>query len=128
MNGKGAPAALYLRPREQARQVARFAPRLVHEEMFERRQSLNGAKPGAADGGGGAAGNAEQARQPVGCEADHQIVQPAPALITREQRRVAKVEPQRSEEQTSELQSLMRISYAVFCLKKQKTKKDYSVT
>src|SRR3546814_1404993 len=27
----------------------------------------------------------------------------------------------RSEEQTSELQSLMRISYAVFCLKKKKT-------
>src|SRR3546814_9450665 len=31
--------------------------------------------------------------------------------------------PSRSEEHTSELQSLMRISYAVFCLKK-KTKKD----
>src|SRR3546814_3794750 len=31
----------------------------------------------------------------------------------------------RSEEHTSELQSLMRISYAVFCLKK-KTKKDYT--
>src|SRR3546814_1214969 len=30
----------------------------------------------------------------------------------------------RSEEHTSELQSLMRISYAVFCLKKKKT--DYS--
>src|SRR3546814_1811421 len=29
----------------------------------------------------------------------------------------------RSEEHTSELQSLMRISYAVFCLKKQKKKK-----
>src|SRR3546814_5066033 len=29
---------------------------------------------------------------------------------------------QRSEEHTSELQSLMRISYAVFCLKKKKTK------
>src|SRR3546814_7315093 len=29
----------------------------------------------------------------------------------------------RSEEHTSELQSLMRISYAVFCLKKQKHKK-----
>src|SRR3546814_10037921 len=28
---------------------------------------------------------------------------------------------QRSEEHTSELQSLMRISYAVFCLKKQQT-------
>src|SRR3546814_9782933 len=31
----------------------------------------------------------------------------------------------RSEEHTSELQSLMRISYAVFCLKKNKYKKTY---
>src|SRR3546814_8221452 len=31
----------------------------------------------------------------------------------------------RSEENTSELQSLMRIPYAVFCLKKTITKKDY---
>src|SRR3546814_10553359 len=31
--------------------------------------------------------------------------------------------PRRSEEHTSELQSLMRISYAVFCLKKKKNKK-----
>src|SRR3546814_1256503 len=30
----------------------------------------------------------------------------------------------RSEEHTSELQSLMRISYAVFCLKKKKKKQD----
>src|SRR3546814_10551027 len=30
----------------------------------------------------------------------------------------------RSEEHTSELQSLMRISYAVFCLKKKKTSYD----
>src|SRR3546814_5963301 len=30
----------------------------------------------------------------------------------------------RSEEHTSELQSLMRISYAVFCLKKKKTTKQ----
>src|SRR3546814_10902889 len=30
----------------------------------------------------------------------------------------------RSEEHTSELQSLMRISYAVFCLKKKKSYKD----
>src|SRR3546814_16096031 len=37
----------------------------------------------------------------------------------------AMIKPQpsrRSEEHTSELQSLMRISYAVFCLKKKKTK------
>src|SRR3546814_6357378 len=31
---------------------------------------------------------------------------------------------ERSEEHTSELQSLMRISYAVFCLKKKKIKTD----
>src|SRR3546814_3539325 len=34
----------------------------------------------------------------------------------------------RSEEHTSELQSLMRISYAVFCLKKKKTQKDNKST
>src|SRR3546814_2162066 len=33
----------------------------------------------------------------------------------------ASTAPRRSEEHTSELQSLMRISYAVFCLKKKKT-------
>src|SRR3546814_5470105 len=38
-------------------------------------------------------------------------------------RRFNEVDEQRSEEHTSELQSLMRISYAVFCLKK-KTKKN----
>src|SRR3546814_7523979 len=32
----------------------------------------------------------------------------------------------RSEEHTSELQSLMRISYAVFCLKKKKQKQQYT--
>src|SRR3546814_7931728 len=43
-------------------------------------------------------------------------------LLTRHIRR-AKARPSRSEEHTSELQSLMRISYAVFCLKKKKNKK-----
>src|SRR3546814_2257694 len=33
----------------------------------------------------------------------------------------------RSEEHTSELQSLMRISYAVFCLKKKKNKKNNNI-
>src|SRR3546814_10347190 len=33
----------------------------------------------------------------------------------------------RSEEHTSELQSLMRNSYAVFCLKKKKKNKKYSI-
>src|SRR3546814_5281476 len=38
-------------------------------------------------------------------------------------RRHLSVHGRRSEEHTSELQSLMRISYAVFCLKKKKNKK-----
>src|SRR3546814_3984869 len=35
-------------------------------------------------------------------------------------------EPVRSEEHTSELQSLMRISYAVFCLKKKTNKRTHT--
>src|SRR3546814_10745549 len=40
-------------------------------------------------------------------------------------RRVARRAERRSEEHTSELQSLMRISYAVFCLKKKKKKQSH---
>src|SRR3546814_1592500 len=43
----------------------------------------------------------------------------SPASCWRRRRRRARC---RSEEHTSELQSLMRISYAVFCLKKKNTK------
>src|SRR3546814_2448413 len=41
-------------------------------------------------------------------------------VISRYQRMIGRnvLQPMRSEEHTSELQSLMRISYAVFCLKK----------
>src|SRR3546814_4961938 len=38
------------------------------------------------------------------------------------------LEIDRSEEHTSELQSLMRISYAVFCLKKKKKRKTKYIT
>src|SRR3546814_2119511 len=41
---------------------------------------------------------------------------PAALLV----RSIAGLDAERSEEHTSELQSLMRISYAVFCLKKKK--------
>src|SRR3546814_4172248 len=50
--------------------------------------------------------------QPVGDEAGHFPIESQRML--------------RSEEHTSELQSLMRISYAVFCLKKKKSTKDKS--
>src|SRR3546814_10819606 len=50
---------------------------------------------------------------------------PHPVREVRVRRRLAggrAARPPRSEEHTSELQSLMRISYAVFCLKKNKIK------
>src|SRR3546814_10330324 len=55
----------------------------------------------------------------------HPVERPAEQVqfVTGSRRRhthaeVARADPLRSEEHTSELQSLMRISYAVFCLKK----------
>src|SRR3546814_8286866 len=60
----------------------------------------------------------------VGNVPDHHVV---PEIVEIAERRVLLqivrrcVEPERSEEHTSELQSLMRLSYDVFCLKK-KTK------
>src|SRR3546814_5529937 len=48
---------------------------------------------------------------------------PSPSADTR-----AHAAAPRSEEHTSELQSLMRISYAVFCLKKKKTERSTTTT
>src|SRR3546814_9050012 len=50
-------------------------------------------------------------------DADTMTAKPLPFFKT-------KLRDIRSEEHTSELQSLMRISYAVFCLKKKKTNKN----
>src|SRR3546814_4944765 len=52
------------------------------------------------------------------------MTRPADALTLPSELVVLGIET-RSEEHTSELQSLMRISYAVFCLKKKKKKTDY---
>src|SRR3546814_5269160 len=59
---------------------------------------------------------------------DHPVHEPESVVaVARQQRGAVEVDParalredERSEEHTSELQSLMRISYAVFCLKKKK--------
>src|SRR3546814_1647644 len=56
-------------------------------------------------------------------EADSTIIVTAPQLTNEAEERAAKTAGGRSEEHTSELQSLMRISYAVFCLKKKKKRK-----
>src|SRR3546814_2273925 len=60
-----------------------------------------------AEADGGALGAAD----PLALHEAH-LLRPAVEAVERAQ--------QRSEEHTSELQSLMRISYAVFCLKKKK--------
>src|SRR3546814_6248050 len=49
------------------------------------------------------------------------IVEPHPRVVQRD-----KILAIRSEQHTSELQSLMRISYAVFCLKKKKKRRTIS--
>src|SRR3546814_8896218 len=47
-----------------------------------------------------------------------------PCLMIQNCSEAERFEPLRSEEHTSELQSLMRISYAVFCLKKKKKRSN----
>src|SRR3546814_7424768 len=54
--------------------------------------------------------------------ADDAVLTHRPGDLHRQRERLASRRTQRSEEHTSELQSLMRISYAVFCLKKKKAK------
>src|SRR3546814_1665987 len=49
---------------------------------------------------------------------------PLALVLDREHHLLAALAGVRSEEHTSELQSLMRISYAVFCLKKKNHKKQ----
>src|SRR3546814_5164309 len=75
------------------------------------------------------------AASPTGAVADDPVAQPDAMAAMGNARRIAAIfimiqlpeeccqaNAARSEEHTSELQSLMRISYAVFCLKKQKQK------
>src|SRR3546814_1929228 len=54
----------------------------------------------------------------------HPITASIPSSAGRRRRIWSRCADDRSEEHTSELQSLMRISYAVFCLKKKTRKED----
>src|SRR3546814_9485807 len=72
---------------------------------------------GAAEATRGTVQHPAAGRQVVGKAVVHDV---AGAKAGGEQRPLQAPETGRSEEHTSELQSLMRISYAVFCLKKKK--------
>src|SRR3546814_6126032 len=80
-----------------------------------------------ADRAQNGAGAAERRRPRLagGGKADPGLAAHRPAMAVRIGRRRGRIgaglSRARSEEHTSELQSLMRISYAVFCLTKQKT-------
>src|SRR3546814_1036483 len=70
-----------------------------------------------------------QARRPPGPQAPARPARPPrlpvhDAAVAQLRRRAGR----RSEEHTSELQSLMRISYAVFCLKKKNTQYKTTIT
>src|SRR3546814_5778211 len=64
---------------------------------------------------GAAQAQSDQLSQAASGEVDPQAAEAGPSTA-------APAPKARSEEHTSELQSLMRISYAVFCLKKKKNK------
>src|SRR3546814_1469866 len=83
-----------------------------HERRREARQRRDGPR---------LAGRAARPREAVMCDPFDPDTTPAPARRepSRRCRPLA-----RSEEHTSELQSLMRISYAVFCLKKKNTNEN----
>src|SRR3546814_2785514 len=78
------------------------------------------------------AGAAKPKAEPIATEADEagQGAEPrkSPGLLRFDRALMAKVDAaaKRSEEHTSELQSLMRISYAVFCLKKKKRRDKHN--
>src|SRR3546814_3821980 len=78
-------------------------------------------RPRCADGGGPRAEQVRADHQDLRSRVDEDVLDLAGAPVP-----VGGdgVDAERSEEHTSELQSLMRISYAVFCLKKKKIHKE----
>src|SRR3546814_4938438 len=78
------------------------------------------------DEGGVVIGNADQGGQGSamrGAEGKRERLDPERCVLGIQNREIQR-RARRSEEHTSELQSLMRISYAVFCLKKKKKTKQ----
>src|SRR3546814_8289475 len=67
------------------------------------------------------AADTQNAEPHVDCHQDTRLANGSEDVIELQRAQYAQIE-HRSEEHTSELQSLMRISYAVFCLKKKNHK------
>src|SRR3546814_1509633 len=92
------------------------------ERLPPRRREVGGDVGSLAD----AAGQLEHPGN-VAAERVHRIREGVAQAFHQLEQRQVRVR-QRSEEHTSELQSLMRISYAVFCLKKKQDKHKNATT
>src|SRR3546814_2540566 len=92
-----------------------FSVQAVMPPPIKNRVEKRAVQPGSRSRGAGEANNAERPDH----HQDHQNVDEQDDQRRLDRRfRVLACVTARSEEHTSELQSLMRISYAVFCLKK----------
>src|SRR3546814_4688230 len=103
-------AAVGVEHRHQRLVETAFLDRAVGALLADQRERVDGFAVDAFDGGDGVAA--------------HALVR---LWMERIERGVAGTHAERldrSEEHTSELQSLMRISYAVFCLKKKKNRNN----
>src|SRR3546814_5370576 len=109
MNRRTLPSC-YLAPGGDAPVVRQYVKRLVrdHRRLRQRRVEIGRRQRRAV--GGRYFGQLAQAVHRDQAAAREHRARPADRVL-------------RSEEHTSELQSLMRISYAVFCLKKKKIEK-----
>src|SRR3546814_2129543 len=104
--------------------MRRRPPRSTRTDTLFPYTTLFRSRPAGLDGlpdsgGGRRSGRSRRLRRrTVGVHLErHRLRDPAERVAQHRDR------PLRSEEHTSELQSLMRISYAVFCLKKKKKNK-----
>src|SRR3546814_4924510 len=103
---------------QQRGKGSRRAARLLRARWPARCGCAGADEAAVAVAGYGSAGTGRGGRRPVSQMLKLSLSHP----------RTPKKEIRRSEEHTSELQSLMRISYAVFCLKKKKTQQIRDTT
>src|SRR3546814_10026511 len=96
-----------------------FEPRLDRFPIGSaRRLRQSGGKDGFSDAGAGAGDDEAGHAAAIACASASAIASMLSSLTLSVIAMRRRAVPSRSEEHTSELQSLMRISYAVFCLTK----------
>src|SRR3546814_8181833 len=117
-----AEAEHQFRPADAARQDGDVAAQRNRSSSIGRTSAAAGVSATVQLNPRTSAAGTPSAPSPVARPAAVAIMSPSAIWVTSSVRPSRSTSPRRrSEEHTSELQSLMRISYAVFCLKKKKT-------